>query len=250
MLDAIILCGGRGTRLNSVLSDCPKPLAPVLGKPFLDYLISYLATSGMVRAVTLAIHHMSDRFIEHYATHVPPLPIRFVREPRPYGTGGALMNALSANDSETVLCLNGDSIVGCDLAKLVAAHRKFQTGVTLALVAVENTERYGRVVCDDTGQILSFSEKSASAGPGLINAGVYVIDKSTLGPWDGEVLSMETDILPRLAREGRLHGIRVKGPFIDIGMPETYAAAGDFLRGFTMAEGSVDRSKHRMNSTP
>jgi NDP-sugar pyrophosphorylase family protein len=230
MLDAIILCGGRGTRLASVIADVPKPLAPVSERPFLAYLLAYLARSGAVRSATLAVHHLGDRIASYYAGHAAPFPLRIVRETEPLGTGGAIMNCLGSVDGPTFLCFNGDSICGGDLAALVAMHRSSGPGLTLGLVEVPDTSRYGSAICDASGRIVEFAEKANSSGAGLINAGIYVIDREMLSPWNGEALSMERDILPHAVRGGRVRGMRLAGPFIDIGLPETYAAAADFVR--------------------
>lgn len=230
MLDAIILCGGQGTRLASVVPDVPKPLAPVSEKPFLDYLLALLARSGAVRSATLAVHHLAEQIVSYYAAHRAPFPLRIVKEARPLGTGGAIMNCLGSVEGPTFLCFNGDSICGGDLAALIDAHRSFGPGLTLGLVALPDTSRYGRAICDASGKIIDFAEKSASTGPGLINAGIYVIDRDVLEPWNGEALSMERDILPKAVRKGLVRGVRLSGPFIDIGLPETYAAAADFMR--------------------
>src|SRR5881394_2982075 len=239
MLDAIILCGGQGTRLASVVADVPKPLAPVSDKPFLDYLLVLLSRAGVVRSATLAVHHLADRIVSYYADHTAPLPLRIVREQMPLGTGGAIMNCLAAVDGPTFLCFNGDSLCGGNLAALVEAHRATDLGITLGLVEMADTSRYGRVICDAAGRVTEFAEKAPSLGPGWINAGVYVIDRDALGPWNGDALSMERDILPRLVREGRVRGARMAGPFIDIGLPETYAAAADFVRQLGVGEGVV-----------
>lgn len=237
MLDAIVLCGGQGTRLASVISDVPKPLAPVLERPFLDYLLAFLSNSHVARSAILAAHHLAGRIKDHYATHPAPLPLRIVTEPRPLGTGGAIMNCLDTVEGPRFLCLNGDSLCDGDLAALVAAHDTSAPGITLSLVQVADTARYGRAVTDETGRIVQFSEKAASVGPGLINAGIYVIDRVVLEPWNGEALSMERDVIPRLARRGCVRGFILPGPFIDIGLPETYAAAADFVRRCAMGSG-------------
>lgn len=229
-LDAIILCGGQGTRLASVVADVPKPLAPVSDRPFLDYLLALLARSGAVRSATLAVHHLAERIRAHYAMHRAPLPLRIVQEEKPLGTGGAIMNCLGSVEGPTFFSLNGDSICGGDLKTLIGKHRSSGPGLTLALIEVPDTSRYGRTVLDASGRIVEFTEKAASAGPGLINAGIYVIDRDVLEPWSGETLSMERDILPRAVRQGFVRGVELSGPFIDIGLPETYAAAAEFMR--------------------
>ena len=234
-MDAIVLCGGYGTRLAQVVADVPKPLAPVLGRPFLDYIITHLARSGIVDSVTLAVHYRAEKIIEHYRASPPPLPVRFVREATPLGTGGAVLNALASVAGDTVLCLNGDTLALGDLPGLVAAHRAWGAGVTLGLVEVDDSARYGRVDVDDAGRVRSFREKSASSGGGLVNAGLFVVDRAALGEWDGAPVSMETVLLPRLAEHGRLFGFPLSGPFIDIGVPETYAAAAEFVSRFVPA---------------
>src|ERR1043165_9178267 len=239
MLDAIILCGGRGSRLASIIADVPKPLAPVAEKPFLDYLLHLLAQSGVVRSATLAVHHLAERIVSYYAEHTAPLPLRFVREQTPLGTGGAIMNCLSAVEGPTFLCLNGDSLCGGDLAALIETHRTAAAGISVALIEMADTSRYGRVVCDASGRVTEFAEKAPSLGPGCINAGIYVIERAALGPWNGEALSMERDILPRLVRAGCVRGIRLSGPSIDIGLPETYAAAAGFVRRLGIGEGVI-----------
>lgn len=229
-LDAIILCGGQGTRLARVVADVPKPLAPVSKKPFLDYLLAFLARSQAVRSATLAVHHLAERITRYYATHRAPLPLSIVQEEKPLGTGGAIMNCLGSVEGPTFLSLNGDSICGGDLEGLIERHRSSDPGMTLALIEVPDTSRYGRTILDASGRIVEFSEKAASAGPGLINAGIYVIDRDVLEPWSGEALSMERDILPCAVRNGLVRGVELSGPFIDIGLPETYAAAAEFMR--------------------
>jgi NDP-sugar pyrophosphorylase family protein len=229
-LDAIILCGGRGTRLAAVLKDVPKPLAPVLGRPFLDHVITALSAGRVVGRVILTIHHLADQFIEHYEHCPPPLPIKFVREPSPLNTGGAIYNALPSTAGESVFCLNGDTLVGADLSELLCLHKQHPPGVTIGLVKVPDVSRFGRVDLSDDGRVVAFREKASSDGEGLINAGLYVIDRAALGHWSGEPVSFETEILPNLAAAGRLYGVLLPGPFIDIGVPETYAEAESFVR--------------------
>jgi NDP-sugar pyrophosphorylase family protein len=229
-LEAIVLCGGRGTRLAAVLQDVPKPLAPVLGRPFLDYVIAALSAGHVVSRVIVTIHHLADQFIEYYENHPPPLPIKFVREPSPLNTGGAIYNALPSTAGESVFCLNGDTLVGGDLSALLHSHRQHSPGVTIGLVRVPDTSRFGHVDLSHDGHVLAFTEKGSSDGEGLINAGIYVIDRAALGHWSGAPVSFETEILPSLAAAGRLYGLLLSGPFIDIGVPETYAEAEAFVR--------------------
>lgn len=229
-VDAIVLCGGRGTRLASVVADVPKPLAPVLGRPFLDHLVDQLAASGLVRHVVLAVGHLADMVREHYARHAPPIPVSFVVESVPLGTGGALVNALPATSSDPVLGLNGDSLFRFDLGRLLRHHRDHAADATLALVAMPDCSRYGSVVLDGS-RVTSFLEKQPGRGAGLINGGVMVLSRSLLTR-PVVPLSVETELLPEAVARRRVEGVPFESPFLDIGLPETFAAAPEFLRAF------------------
>jgi NDP-sugar pyrophosphorylase family protein len=228
-VDAIILAGGKGTRLQSVVSEVPKPLAPVNGRPFLDYQLSLLARSGLVERVVLAIGHLAERVVEHYRDALPPLPLEFVVEEDLLGTGGGLRNALPATRSERVLALNGDSVFAWDLELLLAAHERLRPSATMAVVRVPDTGRYGAVDVAD-GRVVAFREKEQAGGDGLINAGVYLFEREALEAIPpGRAMSVERDVFPQLAESGRLAAVAFESAFIDIGLPETYSAAGAIL---------------------
>lgn len=227
-VDAIIFAGGRGTRLASVVSNVPKPLAPVAGRPFLDYLLDAYAASGAVRRVVLALGHLAEAVIRHYQEAPPPLPLDWVVETEPLGTGGALLNALPATDGGTVLVANGDSLIEMDIPALLAHHHASGAGLTLALTEVDDVGRFGRVLLDGS-RVTGFAEKSADGGRGAINAGVYVLDRSVLADLPAGPSSMELDIIPRLIAEGRVQAVVFRGAFIDIGLPATYAEAPAFV---------------------
>lgn len=234
-VDAIILAGGRGTRLQSVVSDLPKPLAPVNGRPFLDYQLELLARSGRVRRVVLATGHLSHKIEAHYAAHPPPLPVMVVVETELLGTGGGLANALPATESRQILALNGDSLFRWTLPPLMSALDGVgEGGAALALVQVDDLSRYGGVDLQND-RVTAFREKQPEKKPGLINAGVYLFDRATLSALPkGQVISLERDLFPRLASEGRLAAAVYQSDFIDIGLPETYAAAASILPVLTV----------------
>ncbi|WP_353861935.1 sugar phosphate nucleotidyltransferase [Azospirillum formosense] len=206
----------------------PKPLAPVAGRPFLDHLLGAYAASGAVRHVVLALGHLADAVIRHYRDVPPPLPVDWVVETEPLGTGGALLNALPATRTETVLVANGDSLIDMDIHALLAHHRASGAGLTLALTEVDDVGRFGRVLLDGS-RVAGFAEKAAGGGRGAINAGVYVLDRALLAGRPPGPLSMEQDIIPRLVAEGRVQAVTFHGAFIDIGLPETYAEAPAFV---------------------
>jgi NDP-sugar pyrophosphorylase family protein len=232
-MDAIILAGGLGTRLREVVADVPKPLAPVNGRPFLDYQLAQLARFPQIGKVVLAIGHMADKVIGHYRANPPPLSVEFVVETELLGTGGGLRNALDATRGERVLALNGDSVFRWSLEPLIAVHASTDALATLALVEVDDTSRYGAVTLEH-GRVSAFVEKQAAAGAGVINAGVYLFERSALAAIPpGEVVSLEREVFPDLCERRRLAATVFRSQFIDIGLPQTYSAAGTILPGLT-----------------
>ncbi|CAA6606417.1 Nucleoside-diphosphate-sugar pyrophosphorylase family protein [Rhodospirillaceae bacterium LM-1] len=225
---AIILAGGKGTRLAHVLAGLPKPLAPVLGRPFLLHLLDSLANAGLERAV-LSLGHEAlqiERAIEGYGR----LGLDWVTESEPLGTAGALRHALNKAEGDLVLALNGDSFTPFDLARFRAFHEKGGWSVSLAAVAMADASRFGRIDLAPDGKVRAFMEKQAG-GSGVINAGIYLIERGLLQALPtGKALSFETDVLEPLARQGRLGAFLCPGPFIDIGTPESYAQADGFFQ--------------------
>ncbi len=235
-VDAIVLAGGRGTRLQSVVSDVPKPLAPVNGRPFLDYQLELLHRSGQVRKVVLATGHLAHKIEEHYAEHPAPLPLEFVVEKELLGTGGGVANALDATSSARVLVLNGDSVFRWDFDVLGAALDALEDprgGAALGVVTVADLSRYGGVEVEG-GRVTAFHEKREGLGGGLINAGVYLFDRAVLETLPrGEVTSLEHQLFPVLAGQARLAAGVHDSDFIDIGLPQSYLAAATILPALT-----------------
>jgi D-glycero-alpha-D-manno-heptose 1-phosphate guanylyltransferase len=230
-LDAIILAGGMGTRLRELVKDVPKPLAKVGDRPFLDILLKQLAQSSQVSKVILAIGYKAKAIEDAYKSHEFPFEIECVVEPKPLGTGGAIKNALSHTKSDPVLILNGDSYVDFNLADLMAVHVRNESPFSMVLTQVPDTSRYGRVEFDeDSFCINNFSEKKAGMGKGWINAGVSLIRKNLLENYENEVFSFEKEVLPSLINS-KIHACLAQGKFIDIGTPESYEYAQDYLKG-------------------
>lgn len=233
--NAIVLAGGKGTRLASVISHVPKPLAPIFERSFLDYLIENLAGSGAVSRVILALGHLSDRVIEHYQANPAPLPLDYSIEAEPLGTGGALLHALGRTEYDIVLVCNGDSLVAADIPELLNQHRTADAAATLTLVTVPDVTRYGSVQTRGN-RITEFVEKSARSGFGFINAGMYVFKKAALSEFASGPCSLEHDLLPRMVDAGEVNAFITDGPFIDIGLPETYSAAEKFFNDWHITE--------------
>ncbi len=221
-IDVAILAGGLGTRIRGVLGDTPKCLGPVAGRPFLDWMLDRLAAEG-ARRVLLLLGHRA----EAVSQHVRGRPgVECVVEPAPLGTAGAIRHALPRLAHAPVLVMNGDSVVGADLAAFAAAHHR---PASLLAVRVPDAGRYGALEVAPDGSVMAFREKDPGAGPGLINAGVYLLGHDILdliAETDGP--SLERDILARLPPDA-LGAVVAPGPFVDIGTPESYAAAAPIV---------------------
>lgn len=238
--DIVVLAGGLGTRLRSVLPDRQKVLAPVGGAPFIFHLFRLLAACGADRAI-LALGHRADDALDCLTAWQEQFGICFEAsvEDRPLGTGGAVLQALASCRKRRLLVMNGDSWVGIDLEQMLARHIATGATATVATVHVDDVGRYGSLDwSDESGHITGFREKDvATAGrSGWINAGIYLIERDRLeiipGLPAGETLSLERNILPPLAGNG-LFAYPTTGPFIDIGLPETYGRSEAFFAPFT-----------------
>ena len=236
MPPAVVLAGGLGTRLRSVVADKPKALAPVAGRPFLAHLLRQLGAAG-VRDVVLATGYGADQ-VEAFVKDSTPedLRVRCVAEEEPLGTGGALAFATrSAGVDGPFLALNGDTFFGGSLGALVDGHRQAGAAATLALAHVARADRYGRVRTDEAAsgpaRVVGFDEKGEATGPAWINAGVYVLAPAALADVPpGQAVSLEREVFPRLVARGDLASVRFPdAPFLDIGTPDDYARAADVL---------------------
>lgn len=222
-MEAIVLAGGLGTRLRSVVSEVPKCMAPVAGRPFLAYLLDALAAKERVDRVILSVGYLREQVIAWAEAHRAEYPFRldFAVEEHPLGTGGGIRLALQACRSEEVLVLNGDTFFDFDPDRLAAR----DGAVVLALKPMTHFDRYGTVELDGLGSVTAFREKKACRA-GLINAGVYLIRPSRLDLHGlPEKFSFEQDVLAPLAGSGKLAGVREDGYFIDIGIPSDYILA-------------------------
>lgn len=226
-LTAAILAGGLGTRLRSVVSDCPKVLADINGRPFLAYLLDQLATAGIKRVV-LCTGFQASLVRDVLGDDHGGLQLSYSEETAPLGTGGALRLALPSLNSDPVLVLNGDSYCDVDLGAFSQFHQERQAEATVLLTQVPDVARYGKVRVDAEDRVLGFDEKGGT-GPGWINAGVYLVEQSLLiGIPEGRSVSLEREMFPAWIGR-RFYGCRQAGRFIDIGTPESYAQAKLFF---------------------
>ncbi len=227
-IDAAILAGGFGTRLRSVVKDRPKVLAQVVGRPFLVYLLDQLSKAGLERVV-LCTGYLGEQIEAEFGDSYGPLYIDYSMEPQPLGTGGALEFALPFIETKTVLVTNGDSYCGVDLVAMWEAHAARRARGTILLTKVDDVSRYGRVRLDEDSAVIGFDEKDGQGGPGWINAGIYLIERSLLEEIPvGEQISLEQDIFPTWVGKG-FYGWKSSGRFRDIGTKESFAMAQEFF---------------------
>lgn len=223
---AIILAGGKGTRLRSTVSDRQKVVAEINGKPFLVLLLRQLEIAGISHAI-ICTGHMSDTVTEALSAYHGNIKISYSHEEEALGTGGAIANAQNHVNTPYLLAMNGDSFFDIELSRMMSEYTR---GVMIALHHQMDSSRYGAVVIDSSGTVLKFKEKDSSVGAGLINAGIYLLDRNILMKWkDQKNFSMEKDVFPRLIYEVSLYGCIFDGLFIDIGTPQSYALAKELL---------------------
>lgn len=224
MREAIVLAGGFGTRLRQVVPDCPKPMAPIAGRPFLEILLEALARKGFGRVV-LSLGFMADRIVGHFGVRFAGLEIAYVVEEQPLGTGGAVRLAMSECHEDHVYVFNGDTFLDLEV-DAVEQHWLGNRHPIIVGQEVPDAARYGRLLTSN-GQVNGFSEKGVG-GPGLINAGCYIFNRGQLDHFDlNAAFSLETDYLAKAVSETPIDLFVTAGQFIDIGVPE------DFLRAQT-----------------
>lgn len=232
MRPVIVLCGGRGERLRSVVDDRPKVLAPVGSSLFLGHLLERLLREGAERIV-LSTGYRAEMISEYVDAHAPwREQIVCIAEPEPLGTGGALRFALDQLGLEgEFFALNGDTWFDGSLRELAELHESRAAKATLSLVAVEDSSRFGRVEFDEeTAVIEQFREKDGREGPAWINAGQYLLSSELLEEVEsGRNCSLEREILPRWIGRGLYAKMYERARFLDIGTPEDYARAEQML---------------------
>ncbi len=227
---AVLLVGGRGTRLGALTASAPKPLLLVAGRPFLSYLVERLAAQGFCE-ILLLTGYLAPEFEAFQAEWAGRgVTVTCQVETEPAGTGGALYLALS-NLAPEFLLLNGDSFFAIDFADFAAPPLPPGIDGRLALRPMPVADRYGTVWLDG-GRVTGFQSRAPGAGPGLINAGVYRLRREVVGHLDSLPCSLEVDIFPRLAAAGRLEGRVFDEYFLDIGIPADFTRAqADFAAG-------------------
>jgi D-glycero-alpha-D-manno-heptose 1-phosphate guanylyltransferase len=229
-MEAVILAGGFGTRLREVVPDLPKPMAPVAGKPFLEILLNSLKQKGFTRII-LSLGYMADKVVSYFGYSHNGIDLVYEIEETPLGTGGALKAALRHCNSDHVFIFNGDTFLDLETDEVEA---KWQGNNQPMIIAreVEDTSRYGRLDTNE-GYVTGFIEKGIS-GPGLINAGCYILPKKVFEDFNsGDAFSLEQDYLFDAVQNQPFKVFATQGHFIDIGIPQDYSRAQTELLEYT-----------------
>ncbi|HEC2816432.1 D-glycero-D-manno-heptose 1-phosphate guanosyltransferase [Campylobacter jejuni] len=214
-MQAIILCGGLGTRLKSVIKNIPKPMAPINDKPFLEFILEYLKKQG-VKEIILAVSYKYEVIQEYFKDEFLGIKIKYSIEKEPLGTGGAIKEALKFIKNETYV-LNGDTLFNIDLTKLKLNESK----ICLALKQMNDFDRYGTVNVDEQGFVISFEEKVFKK-QGLINGGIYLLKKDIFNDFTLQEKFSFEEFLQENYEKLKAKAEIFDNYFIDIGVPEDY----------------------------
>jgi len=230
-IDVVILCGGKGTRLQPVVSDRPKALATFGDTTFLDILIHSLKSYGFKRFI-LCVGYMKDQIKDHFKD-TKDIILLFSEEDEPLGTGGALKKAEPLIQSETFVVMNGDSICDINFQDFYCFHKNKKSLLSIALVRTKETKDYGSVIMNESHEITLFKEKVSNNSPSFVNAGVYLMQKEIFSYMPDMVqFSLENDFFPKMIGEGRT-GFIIDSELIDIGTPDRYEKAVHLIGGST-----------------
>lgn len=226
MLEAIIVAGGFGTRLRTIVPDVPKPMAPISGKPFLEILLNSLARKGFSRVV-LSLGFKADIIVSHFDEQFAGLELAYVIENSPLGTGGATRLALANCISDHAFIFNGDTFLDIEVAEIERMWQMSRRPIIVSRL-VPDTTRYGRLLVKN-GLATGFTEKG-EVGAGQINAGCYVLAKNSLDNWPiSTPFSLESDYFSQIVSNEQVNVFETHGLFIDIGIPEDFNRAQTVL---------------------
>jgi D-glycero-alpha-D-manno-heptose 1-phosphate guanylyltransferase len=225
--EAIILAGGYGTRLKGAIPDGPKAMAPINGRPFLEYVMDYLDRWGL-NHIVLSVGYQQEKIINHFGTGYKSLAIDYAMEDEPLGTGGAILNALPLIKGFSSFIFNGDTYFDVNLQRLDDFRRIKEADLCMAIRFEIDPGRFGVLEFDNNNRITGFNEKSADIEEGYINGGVYILRKDYLLRFGlPRKFSFEKDFLQKYHSTEEFYGMRCFSYFRDIGIPEDYNKAVD-----------------------
>jgi mannose-1-phosphate guanylyltransferase len=212
---AVIICGGEGTRMGTLAQDIPKGLIPLKNGPLLGLIITDLRKQG-IKDIYLAVGHKKEQIMQYFGDSV-----HYLQEPKPLGTGGWLSLLHHYKFYKPFVIVNGDDLLKFNLQEMYRFHNQKNAVITIAAKLKENSSEYGRIDSDKNHLITAFKEKEANAGPGLINTGYYIFDPLVIDIWRGKIpLSLEKQVFPNTLSTKRVFAFTHVGEWHDVGTPE------------------------------
>jgi len=233
--EAIVLAGGLGTRLQHVLPDIPKCMAPINGKPFLTFVLDYIENQNIDKVI-LSVGYRKEQIINYFGASYRSLKIVYSIENEPLGTGGAIKQALDYCTNKLAFIVNGDTCFKPDLAAMSNLHQKAEADITIAVKHMADSSRYGLVVADQNGKIVEFREKDKLSIGGWINGGIYLIKKTVFDTFQQQKFSIENDVFKVSCDNLNLQAFQTDAFFLDIGIPADYCKAQILLNAITENE--------------
>jgi D-glycero-alpha-D-manno-heptose 1-phosphate guanylyltransferase len=223
--EAILLAGGFGTRLKHIVNEMPKPMAPINGIPFLSFVMEQLATAG-IQHVVISTGYLHEKIESFYQHSYKNIKISYAHETEPLGTGGAIMFSLKKTSTNDILILNGDTLFKIDFKRFDSFYQKQKIMLAVALRKTDDLSRYGSVSININHKIIAFAEKNQIHKGGLINGGIYLLNKYWFEKLNTpKTFSFEKEILEKLYGENDFYGLPFDKYFIDIGIPQDYRRA-------------------------
>lgn len=230
--EAIILAGGLGTRLQKVVNEVPKSMALINNKPFLEYQLKYLETYKIKRVI-LSVGFKKEIIQKYFQNKFNSIELDYAIENKPLGTGGGIKKAFKLVKSNSAFVLNGDTLFRVNLKKLSDFHKAKHSELSIVLRELENIERFGTVKLSDDNRIIDFMEKNSKKGKGLINGGIYLINKKFFLDINlPDKFSIEKDCFEKIYKTKDIYGMLSKEYFLDIGIPEDYQKAQNEFKQF------------------
>jgi len=226
--EAIILAGGKGTRLRSVITDIPKCMAPVQEKAFITFILDFLNDAHFSKVI-ISVGYLKEYIINNLGNSFKNIEIAYSMEESPLGTGGAIKAALELCKNDNVFVLNGDTYFRPELKLMAKEHETKQADITIAVKHMNDVSRYGSVNFNNTQEITSFCEKNQKTSAGFINGGIYLINKSIFHHHTASIFSIENDFFKNKINVLKMQVHISDAFFLDIGIPEDYSKASVLL---------------------
>ena len=220
-VDVVILCGGLGSRLRTLFPNTPKALASINDAPFLDKLMTIINKQGFEKFI-LCVGHLKQQIIDHYS-NTTNFDVSYSLETEQLGTGGAIKNALPLIKNKFFIAMNGDSFCNVSLKSLIEFHHKNNADVSVVISPADiERDDVGQININKMNRITSFKEKANNLDLRHVNSGIYVINKSVLAEFSGNIFSLERDFFPFLIQAKKIYGFKTNNPVYDIGTPDRY----------------------------